>query len=461
MLWGSRFKEKLNQTAMDFSSSLPFDIILTEEDILVNKAHAEMLADAGIISQEDADKIIDGLNIISKEFAGGNWKPEAGKFEDIHSAVEARLYELIGDTAGKLHTGRSRNDQVATDLRLWIKKSVQKIITDIGNFQSALINIAEDNLETIIPGYTHLQRAQPVSLAFHLLSYIEMLERDKQRFHFVLEQADVSPLGAGSLAGSTLPIDPEFTSWKLGFNKHFSNALDAVSDRDFVLDFLNACCIGQMHLSRLSEELILWSTAEWNFIKISDEYSTGSSLMPQKKNPDIPELIRGRSGKVIGNYVNIATVLKALPLSYNRDLQEDKEPVFDSYTTYSSCLNIIKDITNTIKINKKRFLNELKGDFILSTDLVDWLVLQGIPFRDAHSIIGLVVKYAESLEKNFSQLTLEELKKINPVFNEEAMNYLKVEDSLKRKKSKGSPNPEMVKISLNDWKSKLFEALEI
>ncbi len=456
MLWGSRFKEKLNQSALEFSSSLHFDINLLEEDILVNKAHAEMLAAVGIISTEDSEKIVEGLNIIQKEFDEGKWKPETGEYEDVHSVVEARLFELIGDAAGKLHTGKSRNDQVVTDLRLWIKKSIQQIISSINSFQISLLNLAEDNLETLMPGYTHLQRAQPVSLAFHLLAYVEMLERDKQRFNFVQEQTDVSPLGAGSLAGSTLPIDPEFTSLKLGFKKYFANAMDAISDRDFVLDFLNACCIGQIHLSRFSEELILWSTSEWNFIKISDEYSTGSSLMPQKKNPDMPELIRGRTGKLIGNFVNIASVIKALPLSYNRDLQEDKEPVFDSYKIYNGSLNIIKEVTGRISINKGRFINEFKGDFILSTDLADWLVLQGIPFRDAHGIVGIVVKYAESSEKNFSQLTLDELKKINPVFNQEAIEYLKIEGSLKRKKSKGSPNPEIVKSRISDWKSILF-----
>ncbi len=460
MLWGSRFKEKLNQSALEFSSSLPFDINLFDEDILVNKAHAEMLADVGIISKEDADKIVESLNTIQSEFDEGKWKPEAGKYEDVHSAIEARLFELIGEVAGKLHTGKSRNDQVATDLRLWIKKSVQQIILSINNFQISLINVAEDNLETIIPGYTHLQRAQPVSLAFHLLAYFEMLERDKERFNFVFEQTDISPLGAGSIAGSTLPIDPEFTSWRLDFKKYFSNAMDAVSDRDFALDFLNACSIGQIHLSRFSEELILWSTSEWNFIKIDDKYSTGSSLMPQKKNPDIPELIRGRSGKVLGNYINLSSVLKALPLSYNRDLQEDKEPVFDSFKTYINSLDILKEVINTININKERFIKELKGDFILSTDLADWLVLQGIPFRDAHGIVGLVVKYAESSEKNFANITLNELKKINPVFNEEAIEYLKIDESLKRKKSKGSPNPEMLQSQISSWKSKLLEFIE-
>jgi len=460
MLWGSRFKTKLNGSAMEFSSSLPVDINLIEEDLLVNKAHTEMLEQIGIISHDEMKSIINGLKTIHKEFEDGSWKPNAEKYEDIHSAIEGRLFELIGDTAGKLHTGKSRNDQVATDLRLWLKKAIGDIISSLNNFQNTLIDLSENNIKTIMPGYTHLQRAQPVSLTFHLLAYVEMLERDKKRFDFAFKQADVSPLGAGSIAGSTLPIDPEFTSWKLGFEKYFSNAMDAISDRDFVIDFINSCVVGQVHLSRLSEELILWSTAEWKFVKISDEYSTGSSLMPQKKNPDMAELIRGRSGKVLGNYVNIVSVLKALPLSYNRDLQEDKEPVFSSFTTYINSLNILNNIIATIEINKERFTNELKGDYFLSTDLVDWLVLQGISFRESHRIVGELVKYLESSEKDFSKLTLDEMKKINPIFNEEALEYLNLEKSLGRKQSQGSPNPEMIKDQLKKWKSKLIEVVK-
>jgi len=455
MLWGSRFKNKLDDSAMKFSSSLPIDINLFEEDILVNKAHSEMLEHIGIISSDEMKSIIDGLDIIRKEFDEVTWKPDPAKYEDIHSAIEGRLFELIGDTAGKMHTGRSRNDQVVTDFRLWIKKAIEEIISSINNFQNTLIDVAEKNVETIMPGYTHLQRAQPVSFAFHLLAYVEMLERDKMRFGFAFKQADVSPLGAGSLAGSTLPIDPEFTSWKLGFSKHFGNALDAVSDRDFVIDFINACVTGQIHLSRLSEEVILWSTAEWKFVRISDEYSTGSSLMPQKKNPDMNELIRGRSGKILGDYVNIVTVLKALPLSYNRDLQEDKEPAFNSFNTYLSSLKILDKVIETFQINKERFSVELDGDYFLSTDLVDWLVLQGISFRESHKIVGSLVKQLETSGKNFNELTIEKMKEINPIFNEEALEYLQLEKSLGRKQSKGSPNPEMVKVQLKKWKSKL------
>jgi len=458
MLWGGRFKDKLNDSAFKFSSSLSFDVNLIHEDIAVSVVHTEMLAEVKIISSEDADKIIAGLNIIQDEYDSRKWKPDIDKFEDIHSAIESRLYEVIGETAGKLHTGRSRNDQVATDLRLWIKKSIEEIIHNIFNLQNTLVEIAEKHVETIMPGYTHLQRAQPVSLAFHLLAYVEMLERDKERFDFVFKETDVSPLGAGALAGSTLPLDPDYSAKKLGFDKTFSNALDVVSDRDFALDFINGCAIGMMHLSKLSEELILWSTMEWNFIKLSDSFSTGSSLMPQKKNPDPVELIRGKAGRVFGNYVSLISTLKGLALSYNRDLQEDKEPLFDSFKTYTECLKIMEQLLNSIEISPKRFEKELQGDFSLATDLCDWLVLQGIPFRNSHEIVGKLVKYAENLNKNFAQLTIEDLKKINPVFNNEALKILNSNEFvLYRKQTKGSPNPDLVKEELSKWKSILFQ----
>lgn len=452
MLWGGRFHEKINNDAMEFSSSLPFDIQLIHEDINVSKAHVEMLAKVNLIEEEEAKKIINGLNFIEAEYDAGTWKPDPEIYEDIHSAVEERLFEVIGVAAKKLHTGRSRNDQVAADLRLWVKKSAESINNKINSFQKNLLDLAEKNIETIIPGYTHLQRAQPVSLAFHLLAYIEMLERDKKRFDFVFNESNISPLGSGALAGSTLPLDNDFSAEKLKFSSSTSNALDAVSDRDFVLDFLNACSIGMMHLSRFAEEIILWSSSEWKLIKIGERYTTGSSLMPQKKNPDMAELIRGKAGRVYGNYLSLAVTLKSLPLSYNRDLQEDKEPLFDSYKTYSNSLNIFSKMIETIQINKKRFEEELEGDFFLSTDLADWLVLQGVPFRESHKIVGEVVKYAESKNKNFSKISLEELRKINPIFDESALDSIKLKDSLFRKKTKGSPNPDYIKTEIIKWK---------
>ncbi|MCK5086217.1 MAG: argininosuccinate lyase, partial [Melioribacteraceae bacterium] len=341
------------------------------------------------------------------EFKNEKWKPNINKFEDIHSAIESRLFELIGNTAGKLHSGRSRNDQVATSFKLWMKKALNETVNEIILLQSALISKAENHTETIMPGYTHLQRAQPISFAFHSLAYVEMLERDKKRLLFTLDETDQSPLGSGALAGSTLPLDRYFTSQKLGFGKLASNALDAVSDRDFVLDFLNAVVLGMMHLSRLSEELILWSSSEWNFIKIGDDFTTGSSLMPQKKNPDMAELIRGKSGRAYGNYISVATMLKGLPLSYNRDMQEDKEPVFDSFNTYVNSLQIMNGMINSIRVNEKRFVKVLDGDFIFATELAEWLVLKGIPFREAHSIVGEIVRLAEEKNLKLNQLSIE------------------------------------------------------
>ncbi len=455
MLWGGRFNEKLNNKALKFSSSLKLDILLIEEDLDGSIAHAEMLAHVGLISNEESDKIVDGVKQIKLEWTNKDWKPDENEFEDIHSAIEARLFELIGETAGKLHTGRSRNDQVATDVILWLKKSCQLVITEIIELQKILLKNSKNNIKTIIPGYTHLQRAQPISLAFHFLAYVEMLERDKERLNFLIKSLSKSPLGSGALAGSTLPLDREFTAKKLGFNSPTENALDTVSNRDFIIDFLNTVSIGMMHLSRLCEEIIIWSTSEWNFIKLSDDYSTGSSLMPQKKNPDMAELIRGKTGSAFGNYISLISTMKSLPLSYNRDLQEDKEPLFNSYFIYLDSLQIMSGMLNGIKINKERFVNELDGDFILSTDIADWLVLKGIPFRNAHEIVGRLVKKLEEQELNFSSVNLEMLKEIDPIFDESVMECFNIKTSLDRKNTYGSPNPDNVKSRIEYWKTQL------
>lgn len=455
MLWGGRFKEEFDRAALEFSSSLSFDINLIFQDLQGSKAHAGMLGKTGIIPSDDAEKIINGLNQIEYEWTSGSWKPDSSKYEDIHSAVEDRLTEIIGTVAAKLHTGRSRNDQVATDMRLWIKTASDKINHQIILLQKQFLAIAEQHIDTIIPGYTHLQRAQPVSFAFHLLAYIEMLERDKSRILFVNKEADVSPLGSAALAGSTLPLDRSFTTEQLGFSKVSSNALDSVSDRDYLLDFLNTCAVGMMHLSRFSEELVLWSSAEWKFIKLSDKHTTGSSLMPQKKNPDLAELIRGKSGRVYGNYISLLTTMKGLPLSYNRDLQEDKEPVFDSYTTYINALILTEAMLGSLEVNKDRFKEELKKDTILATDLADWLVLKGIPFREAHHIIGELVLYSEEKGIQFNNLKIEDLNSIHPIFDSSALKYLDLETSLKRKSTFGSPNPTLVKEQIEKWRQNL------
>ena len=455
MLWGGRFKSQLDQSAFRFSSSFDVDKRLIREDIFGSTVQAEMLHSIGILTTEERDQILSGLQQIEHEWLEKKWTPTVEQFEDIHSAVEFRLKEIIGDPAGKLHTGRSRNDQVATDVRLWMKTASDQIQSAVSDLQKTLASLSEKHVNTIIPGYTHLQRAQPISFAFHLLAYTEMLERDKSRFHFVMNEANFSPLGSGALAGSTLPLDRNLTSGKMNFSAPTSNALDTVSDRDFMLDFLHSCSVSMMHLSRLSEELIIWSTSEWKFIQLSDEWTTGSSLMPQKKNPDMAELIRGKVGRVYGNYISLSTTMKGLPLSYNRDLQEDKEPLFDSFDTLLDSLTIMNGMMSSVTVYADRFEKELQGDFSLSTDLADWLVLKGIPFRESHHIVGKVVQFAESNQIKLHQIQLKDLQNIHPVFDESALSCFDISSALNRKKTIGSPNPELVKSQIQEWKEKL------
>ncbi len=455
MLWGGRFKDKISDDALRFTSSLQDDIFLFYEDITCSLAHCDMLKKTGLISDNECESISSGLKLIQQSYTDETWIPSSTEYEDIHSAIEARLKEIIGTTAEKLHTGRSRNDQVATDMRLWIKRVLKDLQSNIVSFQRTLIKISSEHINTIMPGYTHLQRAQPVSLAFHLLAYVEMLERDKARFDFVFEESNICPLGSGALAGSTLPLDNFYTSERLHFNSPSPNALDAVSDRDFLLDFLNGVSIGMMHLSRMAEELILWSTSEWNFIKFADQYSTGSSLMPQKKNPDIAELIRGKTGRIYGNYLALATTLKGLPLSYNRDMQEDKGPVYESFSIYNSSLLIIEKVVSSLKFNESRFLAELKKDFILATDVADWLVLKDIPFRSAHKIVGELVSYCEGKSISFDELTLAELKNFNEMFDESVFECFDLKSSLNRKQTFGSPNPMLIQEQISIWNKKL------
>lgn len=455
MLWGSRFDKKFDDTAMEFSSSLSFDINLIEWDIKVSKTHANMLNKIGILTNEENEKIQKGLDIIIFKHNDGIWEPDKSKFEDIHSAVEDELTNVIGNVGKKLHTARSRNDQVITDVRLWIKNSTKILIGCISELQKSLLTLAEQNIITLMPGYTHLQRAQPISLAFHLLAYVEMFERDKKRIKFSFNEADECILGSGALAGSTIELDREMVAKQLGFSSVSQNALDSVSNRDFILDFLNACNISMMHLSRFSEELIHWSSFEWNFIKLGDQFTTGSSLMPQKQNPDIPELIRGKTGRVYGNYFGLLTTIKSLPLSYNRDLQEDKEGMFDSFKTLNDSLILMAALVDSIEVKKERFTEEINGSFMLATDLADYLVVKGIAFRDAHDILGKIVKFATEKNKKLNELNIEEYKKFSSVFENDVYKYLSSETCLENKKTIGSPNPQMVEESIKRWKKLL------
>ena len=456
MLWGSRFEKKFDDTAMEFSSSLSFDINLIEWDIKVSKAHAKMLCKIGILTDDENEKIQKGLDIIFFKHNDKTWNPDKTQFEDIHSAIEDELTNIIGEVGKKLHTGRSRNDQVITDVRLWVKNSSQLLLTAITQFQLSLVKLAEPNIKTLMPGYTHLQRAQPISLAFHLLAYVEMLERDKKRILFSHYEADECILGSGALAGSTIDLNRDMVAKELGFSTVSQNALDSVSNRDFILDFLNACNIAMMHLSRFSEELIHWTSFEWNFIKLGDQFTTGSSLMPQKQNPDIPELIRGKTGRVYGNYFAMLTIMKALPLSYNRDLQEDKEGMFDSFKTLNDSLIMMAALVESIEVKTERFNEEVDGSFMLATDLADYLVTKGIPFRDAHDILGKIVKFATDKDKKLNQISINDYKNFSEVFEDDVYKYLSAETCLENKKTIGSPNPRMVEEAIWKWKEKLI-----
>ncbi len=456
MLWNKRFDKNLSHDAFSFSTSINIDIELFEKDIQQNRAHSKMLNSIGLITDDELNAIFSGLDKLVEKFKNNDIK-DLYKYEDIHSAIELELKNIIGDLADKIHTGRSRNDQVATIFRMWIKEKSSELIKYCRELQINLIETAKKHIDTIIPGYTHLQRAQPVSLAHHLLAYVEMLERDINRLQSTFEETDYSPLGSGALAGSSLPLDREMTKDLLGFKGICSNSMDAVSDRDFALDFLNCCSIGMMHLSRFSEEIILWCSSEWNFMILSDEYSTGSSLMPQKKNPDITELIRGKTGRVCGNQLSLLSTLKGLPLTYNRDLQEDKDPVIDSFNQYSNALKLLSDIIKTASFNKNRFTEELNGDYAFATDIVDWLVLKGVAFRQAHSIVGKIVKYAVSNQKKLNELTLNEYKQFFSGFDESVFKLSLVDKCLERKKTYGSPNPKFVLEEIKKYERKFSQ----
>jgi argininosuccinate lyase len=417
----SRFDKPADELVIKYTTSLPFDWRLYREDIRGSIAHAQMLAKQNIIDPNDAMAIIRGLIEVELEITDGKFafKPE---MEDIHMAVEARLKEIIGDAAGRLHTARSRNDQVATDLRLYMKDVIGSTVESVEELQRAFIELAEKHIDVALPGYTHLQPAQPVLLAHHYLAYFEMFQRDRERFADSFKRADVLPLGSGALAGVAYDIDREFVARELGFAAVSRNSLDAVSDRDFVVEFLGAASIAMMHLSRLSEELVIWSGAEFGFIEIDDAYATGSSIMPQKKNPDVAELCRGKTGRVYGHLMGMLTTLKGLPLAYNRDLQEDKEAVFDAADTLLLSLKVVAGMVNTIKVRPERMLKSVDRSYLLATDLADYLVKKGESFRNAHGVVGRLVSQCAREGKTFPELTLEEYRAFSPLFAEDVFN---------------------------------------
>jgi len=415
-------------------------------------AHAQMLGRCKIIINEEKDKILNGLRQILKEVQEGKLKVVAGEAEDIHSWVENKLKEKIGTVAGKLHTARSRNDQIALDERMYLKEEVLKIQDLLKDLQKSLLSSAQKNLGIIMPGYTHLQHAQPLLFSHHLMAYFYMFERDKGRMQDLYKRIDVLPLGSAALAGTSFPIDREFVAKQLGFSKVSENSLDAVSDRDFILEFLSASAILMMHLSRLGEELVLWSSQEFNFIELDDSFCTGSSIMPQKKNPDAAELIRGKTGRVYGNLMNLLTTIKALPLAYNHDMQEDKEPLFDTVSTLESSLLLMSKMIETMHVDKEKMEEGTKGDFSTATELADYLVKKGLSFREAHKLIGKIVLYCLENKKNLEDLTLTELKLFNKSFDKKTLEILKPQSAIKAKDSYGGTSLKRVKGSIQKAK---------
>ncbi|WP_020004635.1 argininosuccinate lyase [Brachyspira innocens] len=451
-LWGGRFSKALNKEANDFNSSLSFDCKMYKEDILGSIAHAKMLGECSIIPLDESVTIINGLKQILEEIENNKLQFDF-ELEDIHTQIEKWLIEKVGEVGKKVHTGRSRNDQVALDLRMYLKNETENIKSLILNLISVLISIQKENTKTYMSGYTHLQRAQVITFAHYLGAYVEMFKRDFERLNDTYKRIDIMPLGAGALACSTYNIDNKKTAETLNFKNVMLNSLDAVSDRDFVIETEADLSIIMMHLSRFSEELILYSTSEFKFIEFDDEFTTGSSLMPQKKNPDILELIRGKTGRVYGNLFSILTVMKSLPLAYNKDMQEDKEGIFDSLKNVENCLSILPNVLKTMKINKENMLNSVNEGFLNATEVADYLVRKGIPFRDAHGISGRLVVYCINNNKNLSSLNIEEYKKECSLFEDDIYSFITPEAQIANKNMLGSPNEnavmEVIKINEN------------
>ncbi len=451
-----RFNASAAELFVQFTSSLPFDRRLYRHDIAGSIVHAKMLAKQGIISLQDADCIIKGLTDISSEIEKGQFIFR-DELEDIHMAIEARLFELIGDLAGKLHTARSRNDQIALDMRLFAKEAILETLKQLTNLQQSLVDLAEKNKDVIMPGYTHLQQAQPVLIAHHLLAYFEMLKRDAERFSDAQKRTDIMPLGSGALAGVAYDIDREFISRQLGFSQISQNSMDAVSDRDFVVEYIAAASICMMHLSRLAEEIIIWSSTEFNFIELDDSFVAGSSIMPQKKNPDAAELTRGKAGRVYGNLIAMLTTMKALPLAYNRDLQEDKEAFFDSVDTLLASLEVFAGMITTLKIKKENLSRSTGGNYILATDLADYLVSRGENFRNAHGITAKLINYAAKKGKALDQLSLSEYKHLSPLFNKDILTISK-SSSIATKNIVGGTAPQQIDKAIEKAKETICKS---
>ncbi|BDE88367.1 Argininosuccinate lyase [uncultured Flavonifractor sp.] len=448
-LWAGRFQKETDSLVNDFNSSVSFDARMYREDIAGSIAHAAMLGKQGIIEEHEAEKIIDGLKAILADIDAGGVEFSDDN-EDIHMNMEVMLTNRIGDTGKRLHTARSRNDQVAVDFRLYVKKQIPVIIGMILDLEKVLLKKAEANLETVMPGYTHLQRAQPTTFAHYMMAYANMLKRDVTRFEDCLERMDECPLGAGALATSTYPVDRFQTAGALGFRKPVDNSMDAVSDRDYAIEFLSACSLLMMHLSRFSEELILWCSWEFKFVELDDAYSTGSSIMPQKKNPDVAELVRGKTGRVYGSLITLLTVMKGLPLAYNKDMQEDKECVFDAIDTVEMCLPVFAAMLDTLTVRPKNMARAASGGFINATDCADYLVRKGMPFRDAYMIVGRLVNMCIKSGDTLDTLPLKDFQSVSGAFGPDVYQALELKTCVGGRKVYGGPSPESVKMQIEN-----------
>ena len=457
-LWGGRFTKETDQLVYNFNASITFDKRFYKQDIKGSLAHVAMLAKQGILTEEEKEQITDGLNGILADVESGKLEI-SDKYEDIHSFVEATLIDRIGDPGKKLHTGRSRNDQVALDIRMYLKEQIVDIKALVKELITVLNNIAERNINTVMPGYTHLQNAQPVTLAHHVLAYVEMFKRDYDRLSDTYKRTNVMPLGSGALAATTYPLDREFVKEQLGFDAITLDSMDGVSDRDFVIELLSAFSMIMMHLSRFCEEIIIWNSQQYKFIEMDDAYSTGSSIMPQKKNPDMAELIRGKTGRVYGHLMAMLTVMKGIPLAYNKDMQEDKEGVFDAVDTLKMCLPVFTRMVDTMTINKDNMRNAARKGFMNATDAADWLVKQGVPFRDAHAIIGQLVLYSINNNKNLDDLTLDEYKAVSDVFTEDIYKAIDLDTCVNTRTVPGGPSEAYIK-SLIELNKKCIENLK-
>lgn len=453
-LWGGRFEGTVEEWVEQFGASISFDHQLAKFDLMGSLAHVQMLGQTGILSLEEAEQIQDGLQALLRDLEAGELHFDIAN-EDIHMNMEVLLTEKIGPLAGKLHTARSRNDQVATDMHLYLKEQLGHVLDKLANLNSVLLDLAEKHVETIMPGYTHLQHAQPISFAHHLMAYYNMFQRDSERFAFNLKHTDLSPLGAAALAGTTFPINRQLSSDLLGFQQPYTNSLDAVSDRDFILEFLSNASILMMHMSRFCEEIINWCSFEYQYISLSDSFSTGSSIMPQKKNPDMAELIRGKTGRVYGNLLGLLTVMKSLPLAYNKDLQEDKEGMFDTVETILNSLDVLAGMLSSMQVNKAKMQQSTENDFSNATELADYLAEKGLPFREAHEIVGKLVLDSIKHGKNIQDWDLEELQVYHPLIEEDIYIYLRPETAVQRRNPLGGTGFEQVKYQIEQAKKEL------